>query len=89
MRGMLKVPVGAAVCGIETGPEAERTPPVRRPERSEARGLGAAVVIVLGGRSGRLIGCFVQERRYRRNQETLTLCGLWDCVREKDELSLV
>lgn len=28
------------------GPEAERTPPVRRPERRDARGLGAAVVAI-------------------------------------------
>ncbi len=31
------------------GPEAERTPPVRRPARRDARGLGAEVVAMVVG----------------------------------------
>jgi hypothetical protein len=45
MREMLKLPPGAAVWGMCD--EVERTPPVRRPARREARLFwGAAVVIV-------------------------------------------
>lgn len=44
-RGMLKEPAGAAVWG--TLAEEERTPPVRRPARSEARLFEFAVVIAL------------------------------------------
>lgn len=39
------MPVGAAVCG--TVEDEERTPPVRRPARREARLLEFAVVIAL------------------------------------------
>lgn len=42
-RGTLKEAAGAAVCGMDA--EADRTPPVRRPERREARGFGGAVVM--------------------------------------------
>jgi hypothetical protein len=41
-RGTLNEPPGAAVCG--TLAEVDRTPPVRRPLRREARGLGAGAV---------------------------------------------
>jgi hypothetical protein len=44
-RGTLKEPAGAAVWG--TLAEEERTPPVRRPARSEARLFEFAVVIAL------------------------------------------
>lgn len=48
MRGMLKdVLPGATVWGTwPVGPEAERTPPVRRPARREARGFGAWAVAI-------------------------------------------
>lgn len=44
---MLNVPAGAAVWGtFPTGPETERTPPVRRPARRAARLLGAEAVAI-------------------------------------------
>lgn len=41
---MLNEPPGAAVWGMLD--EVERTPPVRRPARSEARGFGAGAVAI-------------------------------------------
>ena len=61
IRGMLKVPAGAAVWGtFGIDPEAERTPPVRKPARRDARGLGAfAVAIVVEMRA------MVREKKAR------------------------
>lgn len=44
---MLKDPPGAAVWGMVA--EVERTPPVRRPARRDARGLVFAMVIGVDG----------------------------------------
>jgi hypothetical protein len=43
-RGTTKDPPGAAVFGVVV--EAERTPPVRRPARREARGFGGGAVVI-------------------------------------------
>lgn len=44
---MLKEPPGAAVWGMFA--EVDRTPPVRRPERSDARGFGTEAVVIARG----------------------------------------
>jgi hypothetical protein len=45
-RGTLKDPPGAAVWGMVV--DADRTPPVRRPARREARELGVGAVVIAG-----------------------------------------